>query len=58
MLDGEIDNSTTDKKENTKLRKKNHLKFFLMSGGINKNYDFKIFDSVFHFIEIPDSNKV
>ena len=29
-----------------------------MSDGIDKNYDLKIFDSVFHFVEIPDSDKV
>ena len=32
--------------------------FILMSDGIDKNYDLKIFDSVFHFVEIPDSDKV
>ena len=45
-------------KENTKHRKKNISSFILMSDGIDKNYDFKIFDSVFHFIEIPDSDKI
>ena len=45
-------------KENTKQRKKIISSFMLMSHGIDKNYDFKIFDSVFHFIEIPESDKV
>ena len=58
MLGGEIDNSTMDKRENTKHRKRIISSFILMSGGIDKNYDFKIFDSVFHFVEISDSNKV
>ena len=29
-----------------------------MSDGIDKDYNFEIFDSVFYFIEIPNSDKV
>ena len=29
-----------------------------MSDGIDENYDFKIFDSVFYFIEFPDSENI
>ena len=32
--------------------------FFLMSDRIDKKYNFKIFDSVFHFVEFPDCENV
>ena len=45
-------------KENTKHQKNIIPRFILMSDGIDKNYNFKIFDSVFHFVETPNSDKV
>ena len=45
-------------KVNTKHRIKIISSFIFMLDGIDKNYDFKIFYSVFHFIEISDSDKV